>query len=208
MAVKVVPTRGNLFKLVRKLRMARKGHGLLEQKRQILMLELSSTIAKARKVQKEVAEVFEDAYSALQRANISLGVETVEEIAHSIPEEQRFVIRLRSVMGVEIPEVDPLEPKTTPAYSFLETSSSMDEAYLAFCRVRSMLSQLAEVENAVYRLAVQVRRTNRRVNALEKVVIPATMASIAEISSALEESEREDFVRMKTAKNQKSKKEG
>ncbi|MBO8154259.1 V-type ATP synthase subunit D [Thermovirga sp.] len=208
MAVKVVPTRGNLFKLVRKLRMARKGHGLLEQKRQILMLELSSTIAKARKVQKEVAEVFEDAYSALQRANISLGVETVEEIAHSIPEEQRFVIRLRSVMGVEIPEVDPLEPKTTPAYSFLETSSSMDEAYLAFCRVRSMLSQLAEVENAVYRLAVQVRRTNRRVNALEKVVIPATMASIAEISSVLEESEREDFVRMKTAKNQKTKKEG
>ena len=208
MAVKVVPTRGNLFKLVRKLRMARKGHGLLEQKRQILMLELSSTIAKARKVQREVAEVFKDAYSALQRANISLGVETVEEIAHSIPEEQRFVIRLRSVMGVEIPEVDPLEPKTTPAYSFLETSSSMDEAYLAFCRVRSMLSQLAEVENAVYRLAVQVRRTNRRVNALEKVVIPATMASIAEISSVLEESEREDFVRMKTAKNQKTKKEG
>ena len=208
MAVKVVPTRGNLFKLVRKLRMARKGHGLLEQKRQILMLELSSTIAKARKLQREVAEVFKDAYSALQRANTSLGVETVDEIAHSIPEEQRFVIRLRSVMGVEIPEVDPLEPKTTPAYSFLETSSSMDEAYLAFCRVRSMLSQLAEVENAVYRLAVQVRRTNRRVNALEKVVIPATMASIAEISSALEESEREDFVRMKTAKNQKSKKEG
>jgi len=208
LAVKVVPTRGNLFKLVRKLRMARKGHGLLEQKRQILMLELSSTIAKARKVQREVAEVFKDAYSALQRANTSLGVETVEEIAHSIPEEQRFVIRLRSVMGVEIPEVDPLEPKTTPAYSFLETSSSMDEAYLAFCRVRSMLSQLAEVENAVYRLAVQVRRTNRRVNALEKVVIPATMASIAEISSVLEESEREDFVRMKTAKNQKSKKEG
>ena len=208
MAVKVVPTRGNLFKLVRKLRMARKGHGLLEQKRQILMLELSSTIAKARKVQREVAEVFKDAYSALQRANTSLGVETVDEIAHSIPEEQRFVIRLRSVMGVEIPEVDPLEPKTTPAYSFLETSSSMDEAYLAFCRVRSMLSQLAEVENAVYRLAVQVRRTNRRVNALEKVVIPATMASIAEISSVLEESEREDFVRMKTAKNQKSKKEG
>lgn len=71
-----------------------------------------------------------------------------------------------------------------------------------------MLSQLAEVENAVYRLAVQVRRTNRRVNALEKVVIPATMASIAEISSVLEESEREDFVRMKTAKNQKTKKEG
>jgi len=207
-AVKVVPTRGNLFRLAKKLKMAQKGHALLEQKRQILMLELSSTIAKARKVQKEVAEVFQEAYSALQRANISLGVETVEEIAHSIPEERRFVIRLRSVMGVEVPEVDPLEPKANPAYSFLETSSSTDEAYLAFCKVRSILSQLAEVENAVYRLAVQVRRTNRRVNALEKVVIPLTQASISEISSVLEESEREDFVRMKTAKKQKIKREG
>jgi V/A-type H+-transporting ATPase subunit D len=76
----------------------------------------------------------------------------------------------------------------------------MDVAYLAFRRVLAVLAKLAEVENAVYRLAVQIRRTHRRVNALEKIVIPTTLTSLASISSVLEEGEREDFVRMKTAK--------
>jgi V/A-type H+-transporting ATPase subunit D len=76
----------------------------------------------------------------------------------------------------------------------------MDVAYLAFRKVLVVLARLAEVENAVYRLAVQIRRTHRRVNALEKVVIPSTLSSVASISAVLEEGEREDFVRMKTAK--------
>lgn len=205
MAGKVVPTRGNLVRLARSLDLARKGHDLLEQKRQVLMMELTTTIAAARDLQKEVASVFAEAYDALQKANVSLGIETVEEIAHSIPEERRFAIRLHSVMGVEIPEVDPIEPKTSPAFSFWETSGSMDVAYLAFRKVLAVLAKLAEVENAVYRLAVQIRRTHRRVNALEKIVIPTTLSTLASISSVLEEGEREDFVRMKTAKKSQAK---
>jgi len=200
MPKKPVPTRGNLVRLTRSLVLARKGHDLLEQKRQVLMMELTASIAAARDLQREVASVFAEAYGALQRANVSLGIDRVDEIAHSIPEERRFMIRLHSVMGVEIPEVDPIEPRANPAYSFWDTSGSMDVAYLAFRKVLSVLARLAEVENAVYRLAVQIRRTHRRVNALEKVVIPSTLSSVASIAAVLEEGEREDFVRMKTAK--------
>jgi len=206
MLKKPVPTRGNLVRLTRSLVLARKGHDLLEQKRQVLMMELTASIAAARDLQREVASVFAEAYGALQRANVSLGIDRVDEIAHSIPEERRFMIRLHSVMGVEIPEVDPIEPRANPAYSFWDTSGSMDVAYLAFRKVLSVLARLAEVENAVYRLAVQIRRTHRRVNALEKVVIPSTLSSVASIAAVLEEGEREDFVRMKTAK--KSQNEG
>ncbi len=206
MPKKPVPTRGNLVRLTRSLVLARKGHDLLEQKRQVLMMELTASIAAARDLQREVASVFAEAYGALQRANVSLGIDRVDEIAHSIPEERRFMIRLHSVMGVEIPEVDPIEPRANPAYSFWDTSGSMDVAYLAFRKVLSVLARLAEVENAVYRLAVQIRRTHRRVNALEKVVIPSTLSSVASIAAVLEEGEREDFVRMKTAK--KSQNEG
>ena len=200
MPTRIVPTRGNLVRLARSLALARKGHDLLEQKRQVLMMEMNTTIAAARDLQREVASVFAEAYEALQRANVSLGIDTVDEIAHAIPEEKGFVVRLHSVMGVEIPDVDPIEPKTAPAFSFWETSGSMDVAYLAFRKVLAILARCAEVENAVYRLAVQIRRTHRRVNALEKVVIPSSLASIASIASVLEEGEREDFVRMKTAK--------
>jgi V/A-type H+-transporting ATPase subunit D len=76
----------------------------------------------------------------------------------------------------------------------------MDRAFVEFRKVLALLARLAEIENGVYRLAVQIRKTHRRVNALEKMVIPGYGESIAVISNALEESDREDFVRMKMAK--------
>ncbi len=200
MPTRIVPTRGNLVRLARSLALARKGHDLLEQKRQVLMMEMNTTIAAARDLQREVASVFAEAYEALQRANVSLGIDTVDEIAHAIPEERGFVVRLHSVMGVEIPKVDPVNRPPEPCYSFLGTSGTMDGAYLHATEVLSLIARLAEVETSVYRLAVQIRRTFRRVNALEKVVIPSRLRMLAWIANVLEENDREDFTRMKMAR--------
>ena len=117
------------------------------------------------------------------------------------------VVRLRSVMGVEIPEIDELDLSVKPSYSFHGSTSAMDDAYLSFHKVLLLLLQLAMVETSVYRLAVQIRKTHRRVNALEKVVIPASKAETIFINSVLEEGDREDFVRMKIAKDNREKKE-
>lgn len=192
----------------RSLLLAQKGHDLLEQKRQILMMELVRHIEETKAVQRDLASVFASAYKALERANISLGIDAVEDIAHAIPEETRFVIRLRSVMGVEIPEVDELEEKLEPSYSFFGTSGALDAAYLAFRQVLHLLSRLAEAETSIYRLALQIRKTHRRVNALEKVAIPFYRSMIATIESAVEEGEREDFVRMKITKGKFAEKKG
>ena len=85
MAKKMAPTRGNLVKLQKSIKQAQNGHDLLEQKRQVLMMELVKHIDSAKIVQKDVSVVFEEAYGALQRANVSLGIDTVEDIAHSVP---------------------------------------------------------------------------------------------------------------------------
>jgi V/A-type H+-transporting ATPase subunit D len=177
------------------------GHDLLEQKRQVLMMELVRHIDAARVLQREVIGVFEGAYKSLRRANLSLGIDTVEDIANSVPATDELIVRLRSVMGVEIPDIDELDRSIKPSYSFMGSTGAMDEAYSAFRNVLHTLLKLAEVETSVYRLAVQIRRTHRRVNALEKVVIPANKAEIAFIAGVLEEGEREDFVRMKIAKS-------
>lgn len=206
MAVRLAPTQGNLVQLTRALKMARSGHGLLEQKRQILMMELVRFIDSARELQEDVARVFDEAYGALQRANISLGIDVVEDISESIPLTTDITVRLHSVMGVEIPDVDPLDIAVSPTYSFHGSSAAMDAAYLKFRRVLALLAQLAEVETSVYRLAVQIRKTHRRVNALEKVVIPSAQEDIRFISDVLEEGEREDFVRMKMAQKKSSQK--
>ncbi len=203
----LAPTRGNMVKLKGSLSLARKGHDLLEQKRQVLMMELVERIQESKQIQEDIQKIFSDSYSSLQMANLSLGIDSVEEITHSVPEETSFTIRLRSVMGVEIPSVDPVPPDPLPCYSFFGTSGAMDNAYLHARKVLSLLARLAELETSVYRLAVQIRKTFRRVNALEKVVIPSYRRGIAMISNVLEEGEREDFIRMKIAKGGSSRRE-
>jgi V/A-type H+-transporting ATPase subunit D len=202
----MAPTRGNLVKLQKSLSQATSGHDLLEQKRQVLMLELVKHIDSAKDLQRDVIKTFADAYHALERANISLGIETVEDIAGSVPITDEVVVRLRSVMGVEIPDIDHIDCSVKPSYSFMGSTSAMDDAYLSFRKVLAALLELAEVETSVYRLAVQIRRTHRRVNALEKVVIPANKRESAFINGVLEEGEREDFVRMKIAKASRERK--
>lgn len=206
MAKRLAPTRGNLVKLQKSMEQAQSGHDLLEQKRQVLMMELVKHIDVAKTVQADVSTVFQKAYDALQRANISLGIDKVEDIASSVPIKDELVVRLRSVMGVEIPEIDEINLSIEPSYSFHGTTSAMDDAYLSFHKVLLLLLQLAMVETSVYRLAVQIRKTHRRVNALEKVVIPSNRAEAVFINGALEESDREDFVRMKIAKENRENK--
>jgi V/A-type H+-transporting ATPase subunit D len=203
MAIKLAPTRGNLVKLTHSMKMAQSGHDLLDQKRQVLMMELVRFIGSAKTIQHDVEHIFKDAYEALTKANISLGIDTVEDISESVPETTDIVVRLHSVMGVEIPDVDPLSSETVPSYSFHGSSGAMDAAYAQFRKVMALLAQLAEVETSVYRLAVQIRKTHRRVNALEKVVIPADNAEIRFISDVLEEGDREDFTRMKMAQKKR-----
>jgi len=200
MARRMAPTRGNLVKLQKAYSQARSGHDLLEQKRQVLMMELVRHIDSARDLQRDVIKIFEDSYDALQKANESLGIDMVEDIAGSVPATDEIVVRLRSVMGVEIPDIDDIDCSIKPSYSFIDSTSAMDDAYLSFRNVLRILVKLAEVETSVYRLAVQIRRTHRRVNALEKVVIPVNREESAFILGVLEEGEREDFVRMKIAK--------
>ncbi len=199
MATKLAPTKGNLVNLTRSMKMAQSGHDLLDQKRQVLMMELVRYIDAAKTIQRDVERVFKEAYEALQKANVSLGKDNVEDISEAVPLTSDITVRLRSVMGVEIPDVDPLSDKTVPSYSFYGSSGAMDAAYSKFRKVMVLLARLAEVETSVYRLAVQIRKTHRRVNALEKVVIPSNQADIRYISDVLEEGEREDFTRMKMA---------
>ncbi len=201
MADKVIATRSNMTRIRSALKLARRGHGLLEQKRKILMSELLGRIKEVREVQDSMHTIFSEAYFSIQMANISMGIDSVEKITLVVPEEDRFVVRLRSVMGIDIPEVDKLEPNLAPIYSMggtaTGTSSVLDNAYVNARNVVALIARLAEIETSVYRLAIQIRKTLRRVNALEKIFIPRSERQITFIAAALDENEREDLTRIK-----------
>jgi V/A-type H+-transporting ATPase subunit D len=200
MADKVVATRSGMARLTSALKLAKRGHDLLEQKRRILMGELMGRLEEVREVQESMRSVFGEAYSSLQMANLAMGIDSVERVSLLAPEENRFVVRLRSVMGIDIPEVDRIEANTSPVYSMggvMGGSSVLDNAYVNARRIAVLVARLAEIETSVYRLAVQIRKTLRRVNALEKVFIPRSESQIKFIAAALDENEREDLTRIK-----------
>ena len=146
-------------------------------------------------------ETFQEAYDALQSANITLG--NCEFLAESMPLEESVAIRTRSIMGVEIPYVSMDDKPPDISYGFALTNSMLDRATLKFNEVKRLTRELAELETAVYRLAYAVKKTQKRANALENIIIPGFDRDIDFISDALEEKEREEFVRRKVIKAQR-----
>ena len=197
----VFPTKSNLISTKKSLDLAKLGYDLLDRKRNILVREMMQLIDRASAIQENINSTYAKAYLALQKANVTLGMCT--EFAQAIPVDNSLDIDLRSVMGVELPVVTLDDTKPDMYYGLNATNSSLDEAYLSFLEVKKMTAQLAEIENNVYRLADAIKKTQKRANALNNIMIPQFTATIKYITEALEEKEREDFSRLKVIKNQK-----
>lgn len=197
------PTKGNLIQAINTLKLSKQGYELLDKKRNILITEMMSLIDRADIIQSQIDEVFSKAYKALQAANITIGISTVEQIGHAIPIEKSIDIRTRSIMGAEIPIVTTKKDEEELKYGFYRTSVALDEAFIKFQEAKRLTIELAEVENAVYRLATNIKRTQKRANALKNIMIPKYEKITQDIQNALEEKDREEFARLKVIKNKK-----
>ncbi len=194
------PTKGNLMLAKNSLLLAKQGYELMDKKRNILIRELMDLIGKADMIQGEILNIYKTAYRALQKANIDLGIATVMEVAGAVPPEDNINIKTRSIMGVEIPLIRLDEIDIKPSYSFYGTSEALDLAKVAFEKVYELSAHLAEIENSAYRLAYNVKKTQKRANALQNITIPHFEELTKSISNALEEKEREEFTRLKVIK--------
>lgn len=197
----VFPTKGNLMALKRSNELAKMGRDLMSRKRNILIREMMSMIDDVKKLRDEISETYRKAYSALQEANITLGI--VNDIAKEIPVDRNINITYRSVMGVEIPKVNHVKPKVQLKYGIASTNTKFDYAFKNFQKARDLTVLLVEVDNSVYRLASAIRKASKRENALKNIVIPRNKNNIKFISDTLEEKEREEFTRMKIIKRRK-----
>lgn len=200
---KATPTKANLIKFKNSLEFAKKGYELLDRKRTVLIREMMSLIDKASELQGKIDKQFQDAYDALKLANITLGTESVEEIAQSMEQEQDFEILFKSVMGVETPIIKSQETPFKVQYGFFRTNPAFDKAVLNFANIGKLIYELAEVENSVYRLAMEIKKTQKRANAMNKIQIPKYESTIKYIDEVLEEKDREDFFRLKKVKGKK-----
>ncbi len=200
MILDVPPTKSSLLELKEQLAIARSGHDLLEEKREVLVSELLHIIDDAEACRQRANDALAQAYRALREAVVELGRDQVRRAALACAAEARITLQERSVMGVPIPLLERQILELQPQFGLLGTSHTLDEALRRFHNALEVILRLAEVERAAWHLAVELKKTQRRVNALENIFIPNYEETIHYIEGRLEEAERETIFQMKLLK--------
>ncbi len=200
------PTKTNLLKLREDLKFAQQGYDLLDQKRNILIIELLALVDQTVDFQERIENALAKAYKALEEGVLQMGKLKVRQLACAVNIESNVAIRTRKVMGVLLPVVDTDFVEKAPYFSPMGTSFWIESSLEAFKAALQDMGKLAELKISVLRLANEVRKTIRKVNALEKIAIPDLNDTVSYIESRLEENERDMFVLMKLVKERLEKK--
>jgi V/A-type H+-transporting ATPase subunit D len=203
----VAPTKSNLLRERERLALAEEGYELLERKREILMLELMKRMNEARVLEREMRKRAGTAYPALKRMMLLRGREAARELGMGVKAEIAASERRVQVSGISMPVVEAAAPEHALQCSFLGSSAESDETVEEFSALLELVVRMASLRAVVWRLAKEVRKTQRRVNALEKMVIPESRAIEIFIEDSLEEREREAVFAAKRLKARKEKRE-
>jgi V/A-type H+-transporting ATPase subunit D len=190
----IAPTKSNFLSLKRQLEFAEEGFELLDQKRQILIYELMSRLGRAREAERVMAATLASAHAALRAATLDVGSEALDRAALAVLADAPLEIEDQNLAGIRIPKATAQTKPAGARFGIGGTSANADTAMKRFTEVLAQLAELAELENSVLRLSRELRKTQRRCNALSKMFIPDFHETIHYITSSLEEREREDFV--------------
>jgi V/A-type H+-transporting ATPase subunit D len=156
-------------------------------------------------LQKEVWALLRTAYDAMEKARLVMGSDHVEWASLAVNKTVDVHLKLRGIMGVAIPNIEARGEPPELLYSPGDTAAVLDEASTAFRKVLIRVPQLSMLTATVWRLANELRKTQRRVNALQHIFIPQYENTIEFIVSSLEEREREETFRLKLLKVKLSK---
>lgn len=202
----VAPTKSNLLALKEQLSISTEGYELLEQKREILVMELMHLVEKVKLLEGQIDKCIEKAYPALKRMLLTVGGDRVERIAHAVNYKFQITEKDLVIAGMPFTTIDVNLPKQELFESFLGTYADSDEVMSEFFKLLSLLTQMASIRTIAWRLALEVKKTQRRVNALDKMVIPQNQETIKYIESVLEERERDNVFVLKSLKNRQGEK--
>lgn len=190
MRLAVNPTRMELLKLRRRLVVARRGHKLLKDKLEGLIKEFMSVAHAYRRLRQTVDDELPSVMKLFVLAEITSSRNITENALESVQQELDVIVDPVRMLGVRVQKLDIKYGEVTGRYSLVHTPPELD---MAIARLRDFLPELlalAETEDKVRRMASEVEKTRRRVNALEHSFIPRIEETIRFITSKLEETER------------------
>lgn len=199
----LAPTKSNLIHIKERLSIACEGYELLEQKREILVMALMRKVERVKILERNLISAANDAYPALKRMFVVAGRAKTDWISRNI--NYSFSIKELHIKeaGINMPGIEVTLPSPALKYSLGDSIAEYDETTLKFFSLLEILTELASVRTIAWKLAHEVRKTQRRVNALEKLVIPVAKETKIYIEAALEEKERDTFFSSKMLKKRK-----
>lgn len=196
----IIPTRMELSRIKDKLAVARKGHKLLKDKRDELMRQFLIMVRENMELRKHVEEGIRQANINFIVAKAGMDTETLNTALMAAKQKVTLGVSTKNVMSVNIPVFD-VRTKTASetdiySYGYAFTSSDLDGAIKSLADIRDDMILLAEKEKACKLMAAEIEKTRRRVNALEHVIIPEAQKNIKYISMKLEETARDNTIRL------------
>ena len=194
------PTKTNLLRLRNDLKFAQQGYELLDQKRNILIIELLALVDQTVDFQSRVENALAKAYKALEETVFDMGKLKVQYLTGAVNITTDITVRSRRVMGITLPVIETEFKEHSPHYSPMGTSFWIDSSLHFFKEVLKLLGKLSELKISVLRLANEVKKTIRKVNALEKIAIPDLKETVHYIEGRLEDNERDMVILMKMVK--------
>ncbi|MGH2425270.1 MAG: V-type ATP synthase subunit D [bacterium] len=199
----VSPTRMNLLQRRQQAKIATQGVDLLKRKRDALVADFFNIVRQALTAREQLTKISEEAYVMLALAKAWEGREALEAAAMADRREVLVDIEVRNVWGTKIPEVAVKEVRRTlleRGHNPTSTSLRTVESASNFEDVLHAILEVAATEIKLRKIGEEIKKTTRRVNALEQVVIPRLIGEIRFITAVLEQRAREDVFRLKRIK--------
>jgi len=200
----VRPTRAELLERKQQIGLAQQGMDLLKQKRDALLIEFMSVMDETLRLSESLQKTVSEAQYSLAVAKAVDGTVTLRSAGLATQGEVVVDMSGTKIMGVAVPVVtkgeSPLRTSFTRGYAVTGISSRVDETADKYERILEVIIEYADIETRLKRLGEEINKTNRRVNALEQVTVPALREQVAYISQTLDERAREDLFRLKKVK--------
>jgi len=202
----IAPTKSNLLIVKEQLSISKDGYDLLEQKREILVMELMRMVEQVKLLEQKIDSRIKTAYPALKSMLLAVGGDNVERLSHAVKYDFNITEKSINAGGMSFSSISVNLPKRDLFYSFMDSFADSDKVMVEFFELLQLLTEMASIRTIAWRLATEVKKTQRRVNALEKMVIPQTTETKHYIESVLEERERENIFVLKALKAKQAQK--
>lgn len=199
------PTKANLIAAKDQLNLLNTGLDILDKSRKALIGAHDSKIKQRDELNDEVNKTISKVSKNFKKARVTMGEAKLIDIANLIPVDDSISLSESEFMQTKVYDINFVAQKLSLSYSFYETNDSFDQALLSFNELKSKILKLAELDTTINNLDRQIKKTSKKVNSLEKVQIPKLEDRIKEISSLIEEKEREEFSKTKMVKDRKLK---